>query len=178
MSHFVSKSLPVFIMAMMSLLPKFSWAESIFSGQSGISFGTGATSNHGVRSLSMLLGADYTFAISRGIQIGGFYDHNFLSNMNGTLGALRFFGNVTRYNLKSVKGMFLEWKLGMSQKSSENYTSGLGIGIGAGAGYRIPLGTSASISPKIGVRVLSDVMGDTSSTQGITDLSLMFSMHF
>jgi hypothetical protein len=129
---------------------------------------------------SPLIGTEYTLDLGSHLQLGGFYDHNFLSYSGGAHGALRYLGGVGRAYLNdaAASGPFVFAKAGLAEKSRELEVSNRKPAFGAGAGYQIVLSPVVSFDPRMSVRSLPEAPVEGAGSQPVFDLSFVVSFRF
>jgi len=153
-----------------------------FSASGGLGFGRNSGLND-IKNPAPVIGADYTFNLGAHLDLGGFYDHTFVTFNDGNNGSVRFMGILARYSFLGSKnsGPFAGVKAGLSQlalNGSGNDTVSSKIGYGGELGYKFALTHLMSIGPKLGIRMIRDSSGDASTDQLMTDFSVALSFHF
>jgi hypothetical protein len=146
----------------------------------GLDFGSGGGPNQ-LHSPSPVIGAEYTVNIAPSLKIGGFYDHTFLSYVDGGTGAIHFMGAVFRATL--VKNGFVDLKLGFTKLVSNEaalnpVSTNVAIGAEIGAGYEFKMTEHLGITPRVGVRFLPDPSTQSSALKATPETSVMLALHF
>ncbi len=150
-----------------------------FSADSGLSFGSGNGTNH-LQSPSPVIGAEYTVHLTPGLSFGGFYDHTFLSYVDGGTGAIHFMGAVLRAGLKDHG--FIDLKVGLTKLVSNEamnvVATNVTLGAELGIGYEFKLSHALGLTPRAAVRFLPDPSTQCSILQPTPMGSVMLSFHF
>jgi hypothetical protein len=146
----------------------------------GIGVGVGISGGGGIKPPSISVSGDYTFALSSLFELGGSFDQNFIKYEDGQSGTLKFYSLMFRFRFPNFRSLFLDGKLGMTQRSQQNESTGFKFAAGVGMGYLIRLGENVDLGPRIGVRYLPNASSDfqTSQAGAIVDLGIQFSFHF
>jgi hypothetical protein len=167
----------------MALLAIFSLETPIlaadFSSDTGLSFGSGSGANH-LQSPSPVIGAEYTVHVTPGLSFGGFYDHTFLSYVDGGTGAIHFMGAVLRAGLKDHG--FIDLKVGLtkliSNEAMNAVATNVTLGAELGIGYEFKLSHALGLTPRVALRFLPDPSTQCSTLQPTPTGSVMLSFHF
>jgi hypothetical protein len=151
-----------------------------FSADGGFSYGSGSGANP-LHSLSPVVGAEYTFHLTPGLSLGGFYDHTFLSYVDGGTGAIHFMGGVLRAGLPGHG--FLDLKVGLTKLESNEaginpVTTNVAIGAEMGVGYEIKLSDSIGLTPRAAVRFLPDPTTTSAALRPSPTGGVMLTFHF
>ena len=137
--------------------------------------GTGA---NGLDSKSSMLGADLTVDLGTYLELGAFYNHNFLSYADSK-GSLRFYGALLRVGLLGHgSNLYVDTEVGASQRTGGAFDSELGFGLGAGIGYRIWLTAYLDLSPRVGVRILPEPYQGSNYSNTTLDGNLLLTFEF
>jgi hypothetical protein len=155
-------------------------AADDFSAVAGLDFGSGGGANQ-LHSPSPVIGAEYTVNIAPSLKIGGFYDHTFLSYVDGGTGAIHFMGALLRAN--PVGNAFIDLKLGFTKLVSNEavlnaVSTNVAMGAEVGAGYEFKMTEHLGLTPRVGVRFLPDPSTQSSALKATPDMSITLSFHF
>ncbi|MDR3606356.1 MAG: hypothetical protein P4M08_03125 [Oligoflexia bacterium] len=150
------------------------------SAEGGFSFGAGSGANQ-LRSPSPVIGAEYTFNLAKGLKLGGFYDHTFLSYLDGGTGAIHFMGAVVRATL--LDRGFVDLKAGLTKVVSDEVsintvTTHVGLGAEVGVGYEFKLSEHVGLTPRIAARFLPDPSTANGALRATPYSSVMLAIHF
>lgn len=146
----------------------------------GIGVGVGVSGGTGIKPPSIVVNGSYTFALNPTLELGGAFEQNFVQFRDGESGSLKFYSLMLRFRFPQMRNLFIDGKLGMTQRSQQNESSGFKFAAGVGLGYLVRLGEKIELGPRVGVRYLPNFVSDfqTSQTGAITDLGMEFSFHF
>jgi hypothetical protein len=171
----MKKTLLILIAALLSTPAKaLTLNASLLTGGSILS-GTGA---NGLDSLSSMVGANLTVDLGTYLELGGFYNHNFLSYPDSK-GSLRFYGALLRVGLLGHgSNLYVDTEIGVSQRTGGSFNSDLGMGLGAGLGYRFWLTAYLDLSPRIGVRILPEPYQGSNYSNTTLDGNLLLTFEF
>jgi hypothetical protein len=126
-----------------------------------------------------MLGANLTMDVSTYVELGLFYDHDFLSYSDSSSGSLRFYGLLLRVGLLgNGSNLYVDTEIGATQRTGGPFTSDHGIGLGAGLGYRFWLLPYLDLSPRIGVRLLPEPYQGSEFSSNALDGGLLLTFEF
>jgi len=128
------------------------------------------TNPTGASTVSPYLGGELTFGATP-LQIGVFYDNNFLNYAIGNQ-TLRFYGGIARLGIPG--GFFVDAKAGATSTGGSDTV----FGFGGGIGYKVAITPLASIGPRVGYRYVPYQILGVSTSQGLVDVSLLVSVGF
>jgi hypothetical protein len=139
---------------------------------------SGAATNNASSSAPMF-GANLTVDLGTYVEMGLFYDQDFLSYSDSSSGSLRFYGLLLRVGLLGDgSNLYADTEIGASQRTGGPFTSDHGLGLGAGIGYRFWLLPYLDLSPRIGVRILPEPYQGGDFSSNLLDGSLLLTFEF
>jgi hypothetical protein len=172
------------LLAVAAFLGCIGLAPSQAHASAGFDVWGGWTFNGGGFGTIKPVNPSYGFEVLAGIaksdafQLGFFYDMTTLYFDSGASGSVPFLGGVVRVELQSLKGLFVDFKVGSTHTNNGSTNSDNALGFGFGAGYRIPLGKVVSLKPHVEYRSLPNVVGSVSTSQTALDSAFMLSFLF
>lgn len=129
--------------------------------------------------LATLLGANLTVDLGTYVELGLFYDHDFLSYTDSSKGSLRFYGGLLRVGLLGHgSNLYADTEVGVTQRTGGPFTSDHGLGLGVGLGYRFWLASYIDLSPRIGVRTLPEPYQGINYSNTAVDGGLLLTFEF
>ncbi|MCC7442509.1 MAG: hypothetical protein IT285_12805 [Bdellovibrionales bacterium] len=134
----------------------------------------------GAKMANPYFGAEILAGIAKSdaFQLGAFYDHSTMYFDDGATGKVPFIGGLVRIELQSLKGLFVDFKVGSTYTDTGSSESDSALGFGFGGGYRIALGKVVSLKPRIQYRSLPDVDGNVSLAQSTIDATFLLAFLF
>lgn len=125
------------------------------------------------------LGANLTVDIGTFVELGIFYEYSFLDYVDGTDGALRFYGAIVRLGLTGPESnLYADSQIGLTHRTGGPFNSDLGLGVGVGLGYRFWLLPYLDLSPRVGVRLLPEPYQGRNQSSNALDFGLQLTFGF
>jgi len=137
------------------------------------------TATQSASSSAPMLGANLTVDLGTYVELGLFYNHDFLTYADSSSGSLRFYGLLLRVGLLGDgSNLYADTEIGASQRTGGPFNSDLGVGLGAGIGYRLWLLPYLDLSPRLGVRILPEPYQGTGFSSNTLDGGLLLTFEF
>ena len=164
------------------ILGSFIFSRATFALPSTLtgSGGYGVGGGDSVKLPTPILGGQYTLKVSADVELGGSYDHTFLTYKDGAHGALDFYSAVVRYLVPGLQGAFVDGKIGLVQRTLGNSSSGFALGASLDVGYPLNLNEKVTLSPLAGVHCLPNAPSaiEPSPSGLIPQIGVQLSMSF
>jgi hypothetical protein len=148
---------------------------SLQAGASNL--GGAATDN--AREQAALLAASLTVDLNTYVELGAFFDHNFLEYQDTSRGSLMFAGALLRVGLLGHGShLYADTQIGLSRRTGGPFTSDRGLGVGVAIGYRLWVLPYLDLSPRLGVRILPEPYQGSSASSNTLDFGLLLTFGF
>lgn len=141
---------------------------SVFGGGSYAFSGITESAGYGV--ITPRFGGDFTIGLVGPLDLGAYYEANWLSTAAGN-GPLHFFGGMLRIRIP-LGGLFVDGKFGAGSLGNIS-NSGWDFGFSAALGYKLFSAGPFSLAPRVGYRYIAS----TNSIQTL-DFDAMLMFHF